>query len=383
MAGSKFVVLGGYGIIGEVVVLDLFRRCKDCEIVIAGRNLSKAKKYADSFKSKRVRAVELNISDVKSTAILLKGADVVVNCLQYYFNIEVMNACLKAKTNYVDLGGLFHLTKKQLRLNNKFAKIDKIAIIGCGSTPGITNVMAAYGGKFLDNVKSIDMTFADRNYLEYKRKFVLPYSFKTILDEFMKSPAVLKNGKLIFVKAGEGEKIYDFGKEYGMIKGVYSLHSELATLPEFFKKKGIKSCEFRTTFDEDFRNKINSLIETGLVSEETIEINGEEPKISDVTGKIMNRLTMKEGDKVEDKEILRVNFNNNQLIMDAVAKSTSGISAGVWDTAVPCSIISQMIAFGKIKKRGVFAPEKVVEPIEFFEELAKRKIVILKNGIIS
>ena len=65
-----------------------------------------------------------------------------------------------------------------------------------------------------------------------------------------------------------------------------------------------------------------------------------------------------------------------------MAKSTSGISAGVWDTAAPCSIIAQMASLEKIKERGVFAPEEVIKPEEFFKELRKRRIVILKNGII-
>jgi len=274
------------------------------------------------------------------------------------------------------------MTKRQLELNDKFDRIGKVAVLGCGSTPGITNVMASYGGKFLDRVKSLDITFADKNYLEHKQRFILPYSFRTILDEFIEAPAVLKNGRMIFVKAGEGEKTYDFGIECGIVKGVYSLHSELATLPKFFKKKGIKNCEFRATFDENFRSKINSLINAGFISEGKIEIDSEKQMIVEITEKIMNKLTLKKGDKIDDREILRVDFNKGKLIIDAMAKSTSGISAGVWDTAAPCSIIAQMASLEKIKERGVFAPEEVIKPEEFFKELRKRRIVILKNGII-
>jgi saccharopine dehydrogenase (NAD+, L-lysine-forming) len=48
---------------------------------------------------------------------VIKDADVVVNGVQYYFNIDVMKACLKAKVPYIDFGGLYHMTLKQLELN--------------------------------------------------------------------------------------------------------------------------------------------------------------------------------------------------------------------------------------------------------------------------
>src|SRR3989338_4773332 len=128
----KFVVLGGYGIIGKAVVGDLFKTCKDCEIIIAGRDLKKAKEYASSFNSRKVKAEEIDINNENRLVNLLKNCDVCVNCLQYYFNVQMMKACLKAKTNYVDLGGLFHETKKQIKLDKQFKKMGRTAILGIG-----------------------------------------------------------------------------------------------------------------------------------------------------------------------------------------------------------------------------------------------------------
>src|SRR3989344_5856691 len=44
----------------------------------------------------------------------------------------------------VDLGGLQKITKEQFKLHDEFKKAGILCITGCGSTPGIVNIMAAY-----------------------------------------------------------------------------------------------------------------------------------------------------------------------------------------------------------------------------------------------
>lgn len=375
----KFVVLGGYGIIGRVVVSDLFKTCKNCEIIVAGRNLKKAQECASSYKSSRVKAAKVDIKNINQTAKLLKDADVAVNCVQYYFNLQIMKACLKAKIDYLDLGGLFHMTKKQLKLHKAFGKIGKTAILGCGATPGITNVLASYGSSTLKKINSIEIVFADIDYTKYDKAFILPYSFHTIVDEYEKKPAVYRNKKLIFVEPGSGIKTYDF-KLFGKQKGFYTLHSELATFPASFKDKGIKNIEFRVTFDEEFNEVIENLIELGFTSNSLIEFGDKKFKVINITSLMMDRLLPKPTTRIKDKEMLRVDFNKGKLKMDAVIKSTHNVPAGTYDTGIPCSIIAQMLSENLIKKKGVYPPERVINPVVFFKELKKRGIVVLKNG---
>ncbi|MDH7606892.1 MAG: saccharopine dehydrogenase NADP-binding domain-containing protein [Candidatus Bathyarchaeota archaeon] len=60
---------------------------------------------------------QVDVKNIEETVKVIKDADVVVNGVQYYFNIDVMKACLKAKVPYIDFGGLYHMTLKQLELN--------------------------------------------------------------------------------------------------------------------------------------------------------------------------------------------------------------------------------------------------------------------------
>ena len=111
---ARFVVVGGTGMMGSVAVRDLFETTKD-EIVILAR--AGAKEAAKKYKSKRVTGVNADVKNTAQTARAFKNADVVLNCAIYYVNLDVMKACLEAKCSYVDLGGLFHTTKKQLLLD--------------------------------------------------------------------------------------------------------------------------------------------------------------------------------------------------------------------------------------------------------------------------
>jgi len=377
----RFVVLGGYGIIGRVVVDDLVRFTKNAEIIIAGRNLEKAESFAKLYKLKRVKALKIDIEKKSSLIKILKNADVCINCLHYYFNLQIMRACFAAKVNYIDLGGMFHTTKKQLKLNSKFKKIKRLALLGCGSAPGITNILTAYGADFLKRINSVEILFADKDETKYDQKFVLPYSFKTLVDEYTLKPVILKKGKLKTVPPLSGLKEYIFDGGFGKQKGFLTLHSEIATLPSFLKNKKIKNMEFRVTFKEDFNKVIETLIKTGFTSKKKILVNKNEMVILDITNALMDKFVVKPKTKVKDSEILRVIFNKGRIIIDAVTNSTFNIPAGTYNTGVPCSILAQMIAnrYNLREESGVYAPEKVINPKIFFMELKKRGILVFIN----
>jgi lysine 6-dehydrogenase len=375
----KLVVLGGYGIIGEHVVRDIFTHCKDCEIIIAGRNLAKAKLLASSFKSNRVSAKEIDIKNQYELVKLLKNSDVCVNCVQYYFNYDIMLSCLKAKTNYIDLGGMFHMTKKQLSLKDKFKKAEKTAILGLGAAPGLTNLLTAYASSDLKKVVSVDMLFADVDYTKYAQPFVLPYSFKTLIEEYTENPIILRNGKFVKMPPRSGEKVYDFKNEFGKQTGFLTLHSEAATLSSFLKNKGVKNIEFRVTFPKEFSEQVEIIIENGFASKDEIKIHKNDLQIREITSTIMDRWLPKKGTKIKDKELIR-SIINSKITMDAITESDGKISGGTLNTAIPCAIGAIILAKKEIARKGVFAPEAVIDPNKFFKELRKRKISVLKNG---
>ena len=66
---------------------------------------------------------------------LLSGVDVLVNSASYRVNLDAMRACLEAGCHYIDLGGLYHLTTRQLELDDDFTTVGKLALLGMGELP--------------------------------------------------------------------------------------------------------------------------------------------------------------------------------------------------------------------------------------------------------
>lgn len=380
----KFVVLGGTGAMGRFVVRDLFETAKDADIVIAARDFAEVQKYVASFKSKRVMGKKIDLMNIEQTAEVLRGADVCINCTNYYYNLHAMKACLLAKCHYVDLGGLYHMTKKQLQFNTLFRKKDLLAILGCGSTPGITNVMIGHAAQQFSKINSIHIRFGGHDFTKQKQHFVLPYTAYTLFDEFTDNPAVLERGRIKMVEPMSGQDTYTFPKPVGKKICFYTLHSELATIPQSYEKKGLRECSFRVCFPEDFVHDVQLLIELGMADNKPMQIGKIKIIPREVSAKELNRVALPKNVKVKDIEFVLVDMEGirkgkkTKLSIFCIAKSNPRwkASAGAVDTAVPPSIIAQMIANNQILERGVSSPELSVPPALFFKELKKRGMII-------
>ena len=194
----KIVLLGGAGIIGKVIARDLALTDEVSEVIVADLNEAGAQAAIAGAASGdlRFKATGIDVTDHTALVALLRGADCVINSVQYYFNLNVMRACLEAGSHYIDLGGLFHTTRKQLELNEDFQARGLTAILGLGSCPGIANVQPALVAGRFDTIRSIKIyngaTTDSRDSLAW------PYSLATILDEMTERPVVFRNGEFIF-----------------------------------------------------------------------------------------------------------------------------------------------------------------------------------------
>ena len=130
LAGSarRFAVLGGAGVIGRVIVRDLFESSPKHAILIADADGELALRLANSYCSSRVSGAIADARDSSHLAALLRGYSVVINCTRHQFNLDVMKAALLSRVAYLDLGGLFHWTRRQLKLHRQFKRAGLTAV---------------------------------------------------------------------------------------------------------------------------------------------------------------------------------------------------------------------------------------------------------------
>jgi Saccharopine dehydrogenase NADP binding domain len=200
----------------------------------------------------------VDASDRASLRRALAGATVCVNCLDYRLNLDVMQASLAEGAHYVDLGGLFHVTLKQLQLDEQFRDAGLTAVLGMGSAPGKTNLLArAAAARLAEAPETMEIWAATRDPAAADHPFPAPYSVRTLLDELHMQPMVVVDGQVQPVDPLSGGAERDFPESVGRAKGIYTLHSELATLPRAFPS--LREASFRLCLSPGLLEKLLAL----------------------------------------------------------------------------------------------------------------------------
>ena len=137
----KVAVLGAAGTIAPAIVRDLAESEEVESILLLDLRGEIAEQVAAEHGGGKATARSADArSDLPAR---LDGIDVLVNSASYRVNLDAMRACLEAGCHYLDLGGLYQVTGEQLALHGDFERAGLLAILGIGSSPGKTNLMAA------------------------------------------------------------------------------------------------------------------------------------------------------------------------------------------------------------------------------------------------
>jgi len=373
----KIVVLGA-GLMGRAVVHDLAGAREVRDIVVADFDRERAQEVARKFGDGKASGLVADVRDTRRLAKVLRGCEVVVNCTQYNWNLEVMRAALAARVHYMDLGGLYHMTKKQFALDRDFRRIGKLAIPGMGGAPGITNVMARALADKMERVVSIRVYNAGADEQKYDSPIAYSFSIATILDELTMSPIHFVGGRYVEKAMLSEPESGTFPAPIGKITLRHSIHSELGTLAESFRKKGVREVFFKINYDPKLVELVRNLVDAGFTGREAIAVNGTQVAPRAVLLALMQK---KAPSKTPlDVEALRVVVTGKNkkapvgLAMEMWADHTARpqLSAVARDTGFPAAIAAVMHGRGEIPGVGVQAPENVVPPEPFFRELKKR-----------
>jgi lysine 6-dehydrogenase len=378
----KIVVLGGAGMMGCIAVQDLARSKGVEEIVIADRNMAAAEQVAAIVGSSRISLAGVDVRDHEALVGILRGAGACINATVYYFNLEVMGACMEAGVPYVDLGGLFHTTQKQLQLHDQFQAVGVSAVLGVGSAPGIPNIQARYAADRLDTVDSI------RIYDGIKPPpadvVAFSYAVPTIVDEMTMPPMVYRDGEFCACEPLTEFEDYWFTPPIGLLPMHLSLHSEVATLPVSFGYKGVRECFFKINYwgmAPETVKKVKVLADFGFASREPVQVAETSVAPRDLMVAMMSKYVPPLASFLEPpknqppdwtKEIV-TEVTGTRYGRQVTYRLGTLTVKGALPTGVSPSIAAQWLAQGRIAP-GVYPPEQVLEPEPFFKELDQRSI---------
>jgi lysine 6-dehydrogenase len=372
----KILVLGGCGAMGSETSRDLSETGQDfSEIAIADIDRGRAEAFVKSLGNPKVKAIVTDLNDERGLTQLIEKYDLVANCTPYMFGLIATRAAIAAKRSYLDLGGLYN-TPKQLLLDAEARDAGVTILLGCGATPGVTNLMTRWAANRMEKVRSVHIAFASFRHLAPS-----PGLLDTILDEFSPSTVRFYYEKGEFVKVGPltGAKRVLFSDPIHEQTVYFVPHSETHTLPRFIP--GVERVDVRGTWRPETMDTLRFFVDNGLLSTDAITVKG-----ASLSPKEFLRAMILSQPQPAEPGVWAF-YLNVEVVGEHGGRPTRriyrtshpgmdrwGMAATARMTGIPASIGAQLLAKGRAKVKGVVAPEACFDPGEFFAELAKRGI---------
>ncbi|OEU67766.1 MAG: hypothetical protein BBJ57_05135 [Desulfobacterales bacterium PC51MH44] len=379
---KKILILGGVGAMASETTIDLVNTSDFVEIVVADINLEKVESFIKELEDNRLKAAKINAESVDEMADLMAGYNVVANGLPRVFCENAIKAAIKAKVDMLDLIS----PHEETLVLDKEAQTAGISVVGgVGITPGITNILAQLGADRLEKVERIDIDFAAFRSIAHS-----PGLLHVILWEFdprTENRFYYDNGRLISNSPFSGARTVQFPEPIGAQTTYYVPHGESQTLSKNIE--GVKQVYIRGCFPPRAMGLVRMLYDYGLYESESIEYEGEKIQpLEFISHYLLNTV---EGDQTEiwgySVQVEVMGWLNDRNVMYRFVTSHppmdkwGGQRAYSKNVGIPLSIGAQMLAEGKVKKKGVDGVETMLPAEEFVDELRKRDFVINESLI--
>jgi lysine 6-dehydrogenase len=374
---SRVAVVGAGGIIGPAIVATLAREDAVSEIACLDVNGARAGEVAARHGDGKATGAGLDIRDGDSAAQALAGATVLVNTASYRINLAAMEAALRARTHYVDLGGLFHVTREEVGLDTRFRDAGLLAVLGMGSAPGKTNVMAARAVELLGgDVERIVIGASGRDPEPPPGPLVAPYAVETILDELTMPTPVVRAGEVQMLPAMTPAGVVEFGDPVGPAETVYSIHSEQATFPQSF---GAREVSFQLSLDPAFLAKVRLLAELGVAATEPVQVDGQTVVPRRVLMALLAGRTRAEPSlRTVGVHRIEAYGPSGTAVVECVTRAVEGLGfgGGIASTACPPAVVAGMICRGELEARGALPSERAVPYGPLFDQLKRYGVTV-------
>jgi len=382
---AKIAVLGGLGLMAEAALHDLARSSEVAEVVAADLHIARKDAVLAKLPAavrRKVKVVSVDLTDTAKAAKALRGTRVLINAAWYEFNLKAMDLAEALGAHYLDLGGLYHMTLRQLPRAAAWRKRGLLGVLGCGSTPGITNMMVQRMAPAFDSIETVAIYDASHDPSMSEESFLPPFSIRTMLDEYEMPAPILENGKMIAAPPHSRPSELEFKAPIGKCVAGTVIHSETATLPAYLKGKGIKNLCFKIVYPPSVKAQLALIVGMGLSKDAPVRVNGASVSPRRLVTNLALQSAAKAGESTvepADFEVLRILIQGKSggkplsLTWDVEMSPKGPLSAGAIGVGWTASIVAQQILRGALlRESGVCGPEDCLDGKDFFRELTAR-----------
>jgi len=330
-----------------------------------------------------IQTARVDADNVPETVKLIRDfkPDLVLNVALPYQDLTIMDACLEAGVDYLDTANYeprdvakFEY-KWQWAYQDRFKKAGRMALLGSGFDPGVTNVFCAYAQKELfDEIHTVDIL--DCNAGDHGKPFATNFNPEINIREITQRGRYWENGEWKETDPLSESMVFDF-PEVGERKAFLLYHEELESLVQNIR--GLKRIRFWMTFGESYLTHLKVLQNVGITGIEPIDFNGQKivpiqflkallPDPASLaktyTGKTCIGCLIEGVKDGKPRKVFIYNVCDHAECYREVRSQAISYTTGV-----PAVVGATMMVTGQWKGAGVFNIEQL-DPVPFLEKLA-------------
>jgi saccharopine dehydrogenase-like NADP-dependent oxidoreductase len=375
------VLVVGAGGVGTAFARTAARRKVFEHIVVADRSLDRAQRAAQAA-SDRFVAVALDASDEQAVEDLLRAerCDVLVNAVDPRFVMPLFTGALNAGTHYLDMAmSLSHphperpysetgvkLGDEQFALAGRWEERGKLALVGMGVEPGLSDVFARHAADSLFSTIDEIGVRDGANLVVEGYDFAPTFSIWTTIEECLNPPLVWERDRGWYTTEPFSElEVFDFPAGIGPVECVNVEHEEVLLVPRWVEANRVT---FKYGLGEEFIGVLKALHKLGLDSTDPVSVNGTRVSPRDVVAAVLPD-PAELGDRMHGvtcagtwvtgtgKDGRRREVYLHHVVDNAWSMAEYGSQAVVWQTAVNPVIALELIESGEWSGAGVLGPE--------------------------
>jgi len=373
------ILLVGAGGVGTAFARIAARR-PFADLVIADYDLGRAQGAAmarDGYE-----AVQLDARDEQATTELLARhrCDVLMNATDPRFVMPLFRAALRAGTHYLDMAmSLSHpdaeapyrrtgvkLGDDQFAMAGDWERSGKLALVGMGVEPGLSDVFARYAADELFG-EIAELGVRDGANLEVAGyDFAPTFSIWTTIEECLNPPVIWERDRGWFTTEPFSEpEVFTFPAGIGPVECVNVEHEEVLLMPRWVQARRVT---FKYGLGSEFIGVLRTLHKLGLDATDPVRVGAVSVSPRDVVAACLpDPATL--GDKMSGLTCAGTWVTGTgrdgaprevylyHVVDNAWSMAEYGSQAVVWQTAVNPVVALELIESGAWAGSGVLGPE--------------------------
>ena len=387
------ILLVGAGGVGSAVAAIAARRTFVERLVVADFDPARAEKAVAATGDARLVAARVDAGDEDAVRALLleHGCHVLLNATDPRFVMPLFRAAFAAGVDYLDMAMSLSrphperpheltgvkLGDEQFALAGQWQDAGRLALVGIGVEPGLSDVFARYAADHLfSEIDELGVRDgADLTVRGYD--FAPSFSIWTTIEECLNPPVVWERDRGWFTTPPFSEpEVFDFPEGIGPVECVNVEHEEVLLMPRWVDAGRVT---FKYGLGSEFIDVLKTLHKLGLDRTEPVRVGGVEVSPRDVVAAVLpdpaglgDRMTGRTcaglwvsgtGTDGQPRQVYLYHVVDNAWSM-----SEYGAQAVVWQTAVNPVVALELLATGRWSGAGVLGPE-ALDAVPFLELL--------------